>query len=1212
MNISEYISTLSFIDKDFPALYTDVLDLAKKLTNDWDPSKSNESDPAVVLIKLATFLADHLNYNIDKNILENFLPTATQETSVRNIVEMNGYNPRYYISASGDVTFVYNPKTALESSFTIPAFSIVLTNDKNDIVYTQADPLLVLPDKISSDCRFIEGTKVDLLVNGDKNILLENLDANNRLYIPTKNVAQNGLYVTSTSTTTVNAWQEVNYLNIMPLGSYVYKLGYDSNKELPYIEFPNDIANLIGSGINVSYIVTSGLNGNISSDTLTKIQSMSNSTWSQSLKDLNISTDDFKIVNKLPFINGKNPETIDEMYRSFRQIVGTFNTLVTRRDYKNAIREIEVNSFNNEPVSNCNVTDYLTDFNNSTSVVTLNAFGEYTEHITNNKKLNLLTSEPVSKNIGDAWINSDSLLSVVVGKDSSNEAIVESFTIGEAFNNYIESMSPYDLCVYAFRAYQTIFPDNTTNNALSYVPVNDGVIEDISESINDYKAINHTINSPKDGDIVMIKNNVPLNVTIMPYNKVTNEQAEDIVNVATNVVAEKFAANSLEFGEELNYDSVLQALINADDRIKDVRLEDFTYSPSVIIKDSSKDTGFDEKPISAYMTSIVAKNILAGKLSMFHADPMVTFPFECANRETCSNVKTIEPSLTISTTGDLPLTGNLADYESIHILWPSTTEDIIYPAYVDYSCNIGDKTISANTEYTLQQGESLVISYTQNGIPKTTTYSENTIIKPSFDLKTTTGDNNYIATGNTISIMKLMSTKVDLAVVYCTWNRKNSTNTLFVNNETEVILGTGEFFAYSNAELTTFVFFGTGTKLVRANNANDNSWTLEEGSVDPDSISTLKNVWKQMNLSSSGSGSVTCNEMNSLTIGSGYSFEINGIANGAKSLNSSWTTCNSIKYKTSTDTDFTSLTGATYSIKASLAINCGPSDSQKIASREDANGSASDQSVVLTYGDSSTTTIENKSIVSSIVIDMPGDNIIESSIDNLIIEAITTGDEYDTTLTEDGSATATKLIAVNNAYYINTTKNSTLSAHLSYDKTKKCIIPIYLSSGSIISITSSPSTSTCSEYIFEGSLENISAPKLINLFIDADQSAADNNKTLEIKISADSSVQILSPIVYSDLNNAIVRYNSTVEESNKITEANLISYIKDVINGSSNVNVRPRLKSTVHNDDAIQIDDFSDPYVLFDINNVINQYVLPAIDFKNSNIGIYKSMRLLR
>ena len=240
---------------------------------------------------------------------------------------------------------------------------------------------------------------------------------------------------------------------------------------------------------------------------------------------------------------------------------------------------------------------------------------------------------------------------------------------------------------------------------------------------------------------------------------------------------------------------------------------------------------------------------------------------------------------------------------------------------------------------------------------------------------------------------------------------------------------------------------------------------------------------------------------------------------------------------------------------------------------------------------------------------MPGDNIIESSIDDLIVEAITTGDAYNTTLTEDGSGTATKLIAVNNSYYINTTKNSTLSAHLSYDKTKKCIIPIYLSSGSIISITS---TSTCSEYIFEGSLENISAPKLINLFIDANQSASDNNKTLEIKISADSSVQILSPIVYDDLNYAIVRYNSTVEESNKITEANLISYIKDVINGSSNVNVRPRLKSTVHNDDAIQIDDFSDPYVLFDINNVINQYVLPAIDFKNSNIGIYKSMRLLR
>ena len=75
------ISKLSYTSKDFPAIYPELLDLTKQLTNKWDPSHSNESDPGVVLLKAAAFVADHNNYNIDKNILENFLPSATQDKS---------------------------------------------------------------------------------------------------------------------------------------------------------------------------------------------------------------------------------------------------------------------------------------------------------------------------------------------------------------------------------------------------------------------------------------------------------------------------------------------------------------------------------------------------------------------------------------------------------------------------------------------------------------------------------------------------------------------------------------------------------------------------------------------------------------------------------------------------------------------------------------------------------------------------------------------------------------------------------------------------------------------------------------------------------------------------------------------------------------------------------------------------------------------------
>ena len=71
------ISNKSFTSKDFNTIYPELLDLVKKLTNKWDPTTSNESDPGVVLLKLWSILADKNNYNIDKNILETFPLSVT-------------------------------------------------------------------------------------------------------------------------------------------------------------------------------------------------------------------------------------------------------------------------------------------------------------------------------------------------------------------------------------------------------------------------------------------------------------------------------------------------------------------------------------------------------------------------------------------------------------------------------------------------------------------------------------------------------------------------------------------------------------------------------------------------------------------------------------------------------------------------------------------------------------------------------------------------------------------------------------------------------------------------------------------------------------------------------------------------------------------------------------------------------------------------------
>ena len=71
------INNKSYTNKDFNTIYPELLDLATKLTNKWDPTTSNESDPGVVLLKLGALLADKNNYNIDKNVLETFPLSVT-------------------------------------------------------------------------------------------------------------------------------------------------------------------------------------------------------------------------------------------------------------------------------------------------------------------------------------------------------------------------------------------------------------------------------------------------------------------------------------------------------------------------------------------------------------------------------------------------------------------------------------------------------------------------------------------------------------------------------------------------------------------------------------------------------------------------------------------------------------------------------------------------------------------------------------------------------------------------------------------------------------------------------------------------------------------------------------------------------------------------------------------------------------------------------
>ena len=189
---------LSPTKKDFYQIWNELLTTARAISERWDPTSTNESDPGIVLLKVLTAIADKLDYNIDKNILEAFMPSAAQEESMRKLCDMLGYNIKYYQSATTTVTMSYvntDKDLPIEHGLTIPQF-LTITNADKDINYIVINESKLISNDnktITLDC--IEGQIVACESDNDNIISMAQMDDNNRYYLPETQIAENGIFI---------------------------------------------------------------------------------------------------------------------------------------------------------------------------------------------------------------------------------------------------------------------------------------------------------------------------------------------------------------------------------------------------------------------------------------------------------------------------------------------------------------------------------------------------------------------------------------------------------------------------------------------------------------------------------------------------------------------------------------------------------------------------------------------------------------------------------------------------------------------------------------------------------------------------------------------------------------------------------------------------------------------------------------------------------
>lgn len=842
------IENKSYTDKDFSQIYPELLDLVKKLTNKWDPETTNESDPGLVLLKLLAFIADKNSYNIDKNILEQFMPSVTQEENMRKLCDMMGYNVGYYRSATTDVSFTYlGGNTTLDSvlginqsaedtgtqtvpnkQFHIKAFDTSFKTEDN-VVYTLLEDIEITDSKLTDTKKAIQGQIKALNLNQGSTLSSEatkiqiyNLDENNRIYIPDVAVAENGIFINKevyNETFNQDAWRRVDNLNDQKLGSKVFKFGFDSSKNLPYIEFPSDIAELIEGGLEIYYVVSDGLEGNVTSNTITSFN-----TYSFDVNGVTEMGDSCYSLNNATSTSASEPETIDEAYKNFRKTIGTFNTLVSCKDYSNYIYTYQDDETNNHVVSNVQALDLRTD---------------------PNKSVNLLTRDI------DGLTYYKTELKDGIDYKSINDVI-------------LHATKPYDYDITNKSAYET-----------TYNLISDSDANNIDEDLGDVKTISHVLTIPKNNDIAMIEARYALNINISTKYKVNVSEQSSILSNVRKALYNNFNSRQLDFGEEIPYDEIVSVIEKADERIKMAVVDDPVITPYIVSSNYvSKSAHKYDVKTNDRDRSIVVENILGGRIQLYIKDESLLFDYnmDLANLNKFNHLAGIKTGLNLTIpVYDANKQGyKLKKNESIQIVEDSYISTTTYPAFVYFGLS-GNIRTKKGVPYKLEEGQTLYIYYTDtNDVKKVEKYGQGTIIRTNeFALpqgQTTTpsrwltpegevvseGGENYTAlyslgTNETIEILKLNETVLNKGYQRCFWYARPliGANGILNQGENDLIfyrenpnsnvyyhiLEEDEVFIYPGDDNFTLFSVGAGTKLQVVLSA-DNKSPFKDGTAD--------------------------------------------------------------------------------------------------------------------------------------------------------------------------------------------------------------------------------------------------------------------------------------------------------------------------------------------------------------------------------------------
>lgn len=288
----------------------------------------SDSDIGTVFLKLMSYLADMNNFQTDKVTSELYLDTALERSSAISLAKLVGYEPRHYLSATTEVKIAVVEGQEVPYGTIIPAYT-VFTDSSNEVTFTTLQEHTI--NGGSTVITAYEG------VPTTKTYGISDISTTGKIVLPDYNVGLNTikLYIDGKEYKKVD---DVRFIS-GELGFSVHM----SEEAFLYVQLPaywTDVVNR-GSSIVIRYLLSTGEEGRIGKNILTRIEQMSSEYRNM-----------FTVVSNTATLGGYNPETVDEMRDSIPRWARTMNTIVTINDFEEValaipgIKEVQALDYN--------------------------------------------------------------------------------------------------------------------------------------------------------------------------------------------------------------------------------------------------------------------------------------------------------------------------------------------------------------------------------------------------------------------------------------------------------------------------------------------------------------------------------------------------------------------------------------------------------------------------------------------------------------------------------------------------------------------------------------------------------------------------------------------------------------------------------------------------------------------------------------------------